>query len=374
MPSAHVFIQTAFLGDVILSVPFMQNWNYLLGSEPKKILICRQGVGGFIKQLGLVDEVLEIIKGDASSYVQVLKELEKFDINTVISAHQSIRTTLFVRKIKAKNKVGYRNFYSWLAYDKVVDRDTSLPEALRLLQLLIPQDPSLNGLLADYRYNLFPNEYGEDFKLLSPPHWARSQIRDAIVKKANPSALMQKHGLSESKKWIAVFPGSIWATKRWTESGFVGITQQLLKNGFGVALMGGPDEWDLCEKIRQQIPTNLSAGSVNLAGKTSLLESLGLLTSFELTIANDSAGAHLASLAESKVLAIFGPTVLDFGYRPWSDKTFIIEQKDLFCRPCGPHGHKKCPIGTHECMKGIEVKTVLAALGPILNFPEQHNL
>lgn len=374
MPAAHVFIQTAFLGDVILSVPFLQNWNYILGSEKKKILVCRQGVGGFLKQLGLVDEVFEIKKGDRKSYQEVLEKLKFFEIDILISAHQSIRTTFFVRQIQAQTKIGYKNFFSWLAYNQVVERDTSLPEALRLLQLLGPLDPSLDGLMTDFRYNQFPYEYKDDLKMDPPPHWARSQMREAILSKANASLIFQELGLDESKRWVAIFPGSVWATKRWTESGFLGVARKLLASGYGVLLMGGPDEWDLCENIRKGVEPELQNHLMNLAGKTSLLKGLGVLSRCELTISNDSAGAHLGSLAETKVLAIFGPTVLEFGYRPWADHTYIVEQKDLFCRPCGPHGHKKCPIGTHECMKEIRAETVLMAVGQILNAPELQNL
>lgn len=367
---AHVFIQTAFLGDVILSVPFLKNWSYILGSEKKKILICRQGVGSFLKDLGLVDEVFEIQKGHRKTYGDVLKKLKSYKIETLISAHQSIRTTLFALQIKAEVKIGYKNFYSWLAYQQVVERDKTLPESLRLLQLLAPMDRSIEGLIADFRLIQFPYEYEDDLRLKPPPHWARLTMRELIEKKVESRLLFREFGLDEGKRWVVLFPGSVWATKRWIDSGFVEVAQKLVSNEFGVLLMGGPEENHLCESIRTQVDSSLRNRVVNLAGRTSILNGLGILSRCELAVSNDSAGAHMASLAGIRVLAIFGPTVLDFGYRPWADESYIVEQKDLFCRPCGPHGHKKCPLGTHECMKELSPESVLNVIWRVLKSPE----
>ena len=52
------------------------------------------------------------------------------------------------------------------------------------------------------------------------------------------------------------------------------------------------------------------------------------------------------------------PTVLDFGYRPWSNQTYIIEKVGLACRPCGKHGGHTCPIKTHDCMTHISASEV----------------
>ena len=67
--------------------------------------------------------------------------------------------------------------------------------------------------------------------------------------------------------------------------------------------------------------------------------------------------AHIAASLQRPVLCIFGPTVLDFGFRPWNDKSQVVEEA-LLCRPCGPHGHARCPLGHHNCMKKIKAEFV----------------
>ncbi|MCB0370096.1 MAG: hypothetical protein KDD45_11895, partial [Bdellovibrionales bacterium] len=93
---------------------------------------------------------------------------------------------------------------------------------------------------------------------------------------------------------------------------------------------------------------------------TSVYESSLILSHADLVIGNDSASSHLACLCDCQLVSFFGPTVLDFGYRPWGNKVYIFENETLKCRPCGPHGHKKCPIGTHECMKSIKPEMVFS--------------
>ena len=121
--------------------------------------------------------------------------------------------------------------------------------------------------------------------------------------------------------------------------------------------MGGPGEEELATRISKLIP-----GSLNLAGKTSPLESLQVLAQADVVVTNDSAGQHMAALVGAPTVSVFGPTVLEFGYRPWNSKAKIVERKGLACRPCGKHGHHKCPIGTHECMKKITATEVIAMI------------
>jgi heptosyltransferase-2 len=74
----------------------------------------------------------------------------------------------------------------------------------------------------------------------------------------------------------------------------------------------------------------------------------------------------LAALVSAPTVGIFGPTILEFGFRPWNSNAIVVEtHKQLTCRPCGKHGPQVCPVGTHECMESINVETVWKA-GQIL--------
>jgi heptosyltransferase-2 len=125
--------------------------------------------------------------------------------------------------------------------------------------------------------------------------------------------------------------------------------------------MGAPSD----KKDSDAVKT-LSPKSSNLTGKMSLYDSTMALRDFDLVICNDSAPSHMAASLQRPVLCVFGPTVLDFGFRPWNDKSQVVENETLTCRPCGPHGHVKCPLSHHDCMNKIEIKNAYSAAVKIL--------
>ena len=64
----------------------------------------------------------------------------------------------------------------------------------------------------------------------------------------------------------------------------------------------------------------------------------------------DSGPLHICSAMNAPVTAIFCSTSPAFGFGPLSDISIVVEpQEKLSCRPCGAHGHKKCPEGHFKC-------------------------
>jgi heptosyltransferase-2 len=94
------------------------------------------------------------------------------------------------------------------------------------------------------------------------------------------------------------------------------------------------------------------------------------MTKAEALICNDSGLMHLASVAGLPTVAVFGPTTIALGYRPWQNQARVVE-RELFCRPCGKHGHVRCPLNTHECMKSISESQVLKEFRKVYKVPDQ---
>lgn len=114
-PQRILVIQTAFLGDLLLSIPLLRQTRKFW-PDAKLILMCRRGLGGFLRELGLVDELLEIRKGDRASYAQAREQAGAVDL--VLSPHSSFRTALWVWRLGAREQVGFRNLWSRWAYSK----------------------------------------------------------------------------------------------------------------------------------------------------------------------------------------------------------------------------------------------------------------
>lgn len=325
-----------------------------LWPSDKIILICRKGVGNLFLKLQLVDEVFEVQKGQRDSYKKALKNLAQFEIENVIAPHASLRTTLFCQQIKAKRKVGTRNWLNPMLFDETFKKDLLLPDSIRKMLLLTPFENDLKNKIELYKTQGQAYLHSTEGLLSEVPTWASLGLKFYIKSHfaSEWRRLLEKFNLKvdADKKRVLIFPGSVWATKRWTLAGFQELGQKLAVD-YQVIIMGGPGEENLCNEVAQKIPTAL-----DFSGNTSLLESVLLMVHSDLVIGNDSASTHLSGVAETPSLSFWGPTILNFGYRPWQNKAWILQDEKLSCRPCGPHGHHQCPKKTHDCMKNISAQ------------------
>lgn len=327
-------------------------------------MVCRKGFGDLFLKTQLVDQVFEIEKGNSQSYAKILEHLKYAEVDCLISPHESLRTAFFCAQIRAKQKISYHKSWNFLIFSKRTQKNEQLPDALRQLSLLAPESEELRSQLQNFIQKEKPFTPGAYGHLSAVPAWASMSLREAILKHQDLyQELVHRYslrGFSDGKA-VLIFPGSVWATKRWTEDGFVKAGQALQQKGYHVYVMGGPGEEALAEQVAAHIP-----GAISLAGKTKVIESAQLIARAALVIGNDSASTHLAAVCETPLIAVFGPTILEFGFRPWSSESFVVQKEGLSCRPCGKHGHRVCPLKTHECMKSIPAEDVLRTAGFIL--------
>lgn len=153
---------------------------------------------------------------------------------------------------------------------------------------------------------------------------------------------------------IALAPGSVWATKKWGDAKFVELAHLLLQRDIHIAVIGGPAEREVGERIKAVDPTRV----MDLAGKTTVTQAAGVIGKCRLLIGNDSAPIHLATAVGTPSVVIYGPTVKEFGFAPPESMSRIVEAEGLWCRPCTAHGSDVCPIFTHKCMKTISATEV----------------
>jgi len=139
--------------------------------------------------------------------------------------------------------------------------------------------------------------------------------------------------------------------RRWPIKNYVELAERLINDRCKVIITGSPsDEW-VCKEFQ-----NLDI--INLVGKTSLIDILEIYAQCDLVITHDSGPMHLAILAGTNLIALFGPTN-PYEKVPKSDKFKILwGGKDLPCRPCydGKY-YAKCD--NNLCMQKISVDQVL---------------
>jgi len=125
-------------------------------------------------------------------------------------------------------------------------------------------------------------------------------------------AILQKFGLaanvdfienSSSNKYFVLFPGARIALRQWPEANFAAIALHIyIKTGWQGILLGSQNEYSICERIKTKsaIPIN------NLAGKTSLIEMIALISKAKLFVGNETSGIHIAIAQKVPSVCVLG--------------------------------------------------------------------
>ena len=158
--------------------------------------------------------------------------------------------------------------------------------------------------------------------------------------------------------FVVLAPGSIWATKRWPyyEELASGLAARV-----AIVVAGGGEDEDLGRNIAEAVRRSGGRG-LDTCGRLTLLQSAALIGRAQLLVTNDSAPLHFASAMGTRVVALFGPTVPEFGFGPIGEGDLALGVTALECRPCSDHGPAVCPLGHHRCMRDLHVATVVTAL------------
>ncbi|MBC8145023.1 MAG: glycosyltransferase family 9 protein, partial [bacterium] len=160
------------------------------------------------------------------------------------------------------------------------------------------------------------------------------------------------------RRTIGLAPGARHFTKRWPADRYRELAQRLSNDdGARIVLFGGADDRSACASIAEGLQD-----VVNLAGRTTLLESAAACDSCDVVVTNDSVMSHIASARRRPVIAIFGSTVQQFGFAPFRTPSTVVESVGLYCRPCTSIGRSECPEKHFRCMLDIAPEAVLSAL------------
>ena len=106
--------------------------------------------------------------------------------------------------------------------------------------------------------------------------------------------------------------------------------------------------------------------AIDTTGRLSLLASAELIGRSAVLVTNDSAPLHLASAMNTPTVAVFGPTVPEFGFGPLAERSVVVGHTDLACRPCDRHGPQRCPLGHWRCMREMTPDLVMGAVRGVL--------
>jgi heptosyltransferase-2 len=322
-----LYINTAFLGDAILSTPMLKALRILYPKARLDLVAIPQTAEVFrdnpnLDNIFLWDKRSGLKRN--GSFLRLALKLRKNRYDLAISPHVHFSTTLLMLLSGIPVRIGFPRLKGTTIHVRV---EKGVPVVKRNLELLKP----LTNKSFSHQTELFP----------SPQD------------KAEVEGFLKEKNLDE-KRMVTLAPGSVWATKRWLPERFAEVVKTLSGEGWRCVLVGGKDDAELCGDIIRRSETD----AITAAGRFGIRASACLIGRSRLLITNDSAPLHLANAMGTRVLAIFGPTVLRFGFFPFGKNDRVLEI-GLECRPCGKHGHQNCPQGHFSCMKGISSDLVI---------------
>ena len=314
-----LIIHTAFIGDIVLSTALVSKIKEKYPDSDIYYLTTPLGKE-ILKNNPKIKEIIVYDKRGKDkgfgAFISFVRKIRKLKIDVCLTPHRYLRSSILSFLSGAKIRIGYDIASLSFVFNKKIKYDRTKHEVEKLLSFI---DDSPNR----YELEMYPSE--------------KDKIRiDTLLK-----------NLSENKKIILIAPGSKWFTKKWPEEYFKTLIQNLVKrDDLLIVITGGKEE--------REIELNLDSKVLDLRGEISLLELAELTKRAILVVSNDSAPIHITSaFPNTRIVGIFGPTVKEFGFFPWSKNSKVFEINGLYCRPCAIHGGNFCPEKHFRCMREI---------------------
>jgi heptosyltransferase II len=185
-----------------------------------------------------------------------------------------------------------------------------------------------------------------------PPEWPVPQLQ---VSPEETARWRQANGLGIGPA-IALAPGSVGASKRWTY--YAEAARLLADHGFEVWVIGGPDE-------RQQAAEIAAGGGPRVRDLTGKDLRNGILAAAaaSVVISNDSGLMHIAAAIGTPTMGIFGPTD-PYLWAPLNGLAATVRTTSvLSCQPCQ---RTVCTQNDHRCMRDIPATEVVAITQRVL--------
>lgn len=178
---------------------------------------------------------------------------------------------------------------------------------------------------------------------------------------ARAAALRRHLRLDGRAPAVAMAPGAEFGpAKQWPPEHYGQVAAALLRRGWQVWILGSSRDAPAGAQLVAQVPQSLRPALHDLCGRTSLEQAIDLIGEAALMVSNDSGLMHIAAALQCPQVAIFGPT--SPLYTPPLQERVRIVRRRLDCSPCRA---RTCPLGHHDCMRGLAPERILAAIADL---------
>jgi ADP-heptose:LPS heptosyltransferase len=154
------------------------------------------------------------------------------------------------------------------------------------------------------------------------------------------------------------------AIKQWPETRFREVAERLVRDrSASIVLTGTSAERGQVDIVKAGLPPDRV---VDLSGDIDLLTAAAVIAELDLFVTGDTGPMHLANAVGTPIVAVFGPSD-PRRYAPRGPRDTVV-RIDLPCSPCNRirRPPERCVGHTPDCLSGIDVERVLAAIDETL--------
>ncbi len=238
-------------------------------------------------------------------------------------------------------------------YDYLIDLHNNLRTSIIKFKTGIPastliKHPVKKWLYLKFRWKLLPQkhiveQYLETVKFLG----VKNDGLPINYYVKQPYQLPDLLPVSHQNNFVAFIIGATHFTKRMPNEKIIDICKKINQP---VVLLGGKD----VQANGDKIASFTGEKTYNACGKTSLDQSVFILTKARKVIGFDTGLTHIAEAFDIPIASVWGSTVPELvGVWPYQTKRAEVIGIDLHCRPCSKYGLEKCPLGHFKCMNDI---------------------
>jgi heptosyltransferase II len=309
MPRRLLVIRLQAMGDLVITLPYLQNLRNTLPPGTELDLLTRVEVESIPKNLELFDHVYSIGGG---------RNWKK----------QLALTYLLLPKLLMRR------------YDAVIDlqnniisktvRKALMPEAWSEFDRFSPVPAGECTRLSIEAIGLGDCVAEPGFKIKTP---------DEKI-----TALLKQNGWDGKNKLVVLNPAGAFKTRHWPIENYTEIARLWIQSfpQTQFVVMGTGFISAKANYFKRELDSKL----INLVGKTTPVQAIALLQKIQLVISEDSGLMHMAWTSGIRTLAIFGST-RSVRATPLGEHTLLLNSSDL---PCGNCMLEKCKFGDNHCM------------------------
>ena len=292
------------IGDALYKLNFIKNLRYNF-PDSKITWLAGQGKTEYsytLKPLvnNLIDEVVDNLKIGVNPFIEFIKPSPiKKEYDVIIDTQTVVLPTLCLKKIK--HKIFLSASAKWIFSD------------------LKPNNFSIKNTSLNDRLNIF-------IKLIN-----NNEVKycKKDIKIENKYIKLSNTLLPKGKTYIGISPGAGDKAKIWPLNKFVKLAQgQVNKNRIPVFFLG-PDEKNLLEIIKKDVPQAIFPEWTDTAIKSGLkgpILVIALAKKVNVAIANDSGTGHMFAVAGTKLISLFSKHN-PIKYAPNTKELIILDSK-----------------------------------------------